>query len=95
MVGFLFPRMYFVSALHFYPFTSNDVHEIYPYAAKGAILGSREDEKEQFPFRGSCPDVPKGHPALASITMNMIANMLGLDNAATPLGSRRCRSCRN
>jgi spore maturation protein SpmA len=32
------------------------------------------------------PDVPKGHPALASITMNMAANMLGLDNAATPIG---------
>ena len=32
------------------------------------------------------PDVPNGHPALASITMNMAANMLGLDNAATPIG---------
>jgi spore maturation protein SpmA len=32
------------------------------------------------------PDVPKGHPALGSITMNMAANMLGLDNAATPIG---------
>jgi spore maturation protein A len=32
------------------------------------------------------PDVPKGHPALASMTMNIAANMLGLSNAATPLG---------
>ncbi len=32
------------------------------------------------------PEVPKGHPALASITMNMAANMMGLDNAATPIG---------
>lgn len=32
------------------------------------------------------PDIPKGHPALESIFMNMSANMLGLDNAATPLG---------
>ncbi|MDR0938137.1 MAG: hypothetical protein LBN29_02110 [Mediterranea sp.] len=32
------------------------------------------------------PDIPKGHPALGSIFMNMSANMLGLDNAATPLG---------
>lgn len=32
------------------------------------------------------PEVPKGHPALGSITMNMAANMLGLDNAATPMG---------
>ena len=34
------------------------------------------------------PDVPHGHPALGSITMNMAANMLGLDNAATPMGIR-------
>ena len=34
------------------------------------------------------PDVPKDHPALGSITMNLAANMLGLDNAATPLGLR-------
>ncbi len=32
------------------------------------------------------PDVPKGHPAMASMTMNIAANMLGLSNAATPLG---------
>jgi spore maturation protein SpmA len=32
------------------------------------------------------PDIPKDHPALGSITMNMSANMLGLDNAATPFG---------
>ena len=32
------------------------------------------------------PDIPKGHPAMGNIFMNMAANMLGLDNAATPLG---------
>lgn len=32
------------------------------------------------------PDIPKGHPAVGSIFMNIAANMLGLDNAATPLG---------
>lgn len=32
------------------------------------------------------PDIPKGHPAIGSITMNMSANFLGLDNAATPFG---------
>ena len=32
------------------------------------------------------PEIPKGHPALGSITMNMSANVLGLDNAATPFG---------
>ena len=37
------------------------------------------------------PDVPKGHPALGSITMNMAANVLGLDNAATPMGLKAMR----
>ncbi|WP_298770000.1 nucleoside recognition domain-containing protein [uncultured Shewanella sp.] len=32
------------------------------------------------------PEVPRGHAAYGSITMNLMANMLGLDNAATPLG---------
>lgn len=32
------------------------------------------------------PDIPRGHPAVGSITMNMSANILGLDNAATPFG---------
>ena len=32
------------------------------------------------------PSIPKGHPATGSIFMNIAANMLGLDNAATPLG---------
>ena len=34
------------------------------------------------------PDVPKGHAAHGSMTMNIAANMLGLDNAATPMGLR-------
>ena len=34
------------------------------------------------------PGIPKGHPATGSIFMNIAANMLGLDNAATPLGLR-------
>jgi spore maturation protein SpmA len=32
------------------------------------------------------PEIPKGHPAVGSIFMNLSANMLGLDNAATPMG---------
>lgn len=32
------------------------------------------------------PEIPKNHPAIGSIMMNFSANMLGLDNAATPLG---------
>ncbi len=32
------------------------------------------------------PEIPKDHPALSSIFLNMSANMLGLDNAATPMG---------
>jgi len=34
------------------------------------------------------PDVPANHPAMGSMVMNMAANMLGLNNAATPLGLR-------
>lgn len=37
------------------------------------------------------PDVPAGHPAMGSIVMNLAANMLGLNNAATPLGLRAMR----
>ena len=37
------------------------------------------------------PGIPKGHPASASIVMNLSANMLGLDNAATPLGLKAMR----
>ena len=37
------------------------------------------------------PGVPKGHPALGSMFMNVSANMLGLDNAATPLGLKAMR----
>lgn len=32
------------------------------------------------------PDIPKGHPVMGSMFMNISANMLGLDNAATPMG---------
>jgi spore maturation protein SpmA len=39
-------------------------------------------------FRRLMPSVPANHPALGSITMNLSANMLGLDNAATPMGIR-------
>ncbi len=37
-------------------------------------------------FSRLMPEIPRGHPALASITMNLSANVLGLDNAATPMG---------
>ena len=37
------------------------------------------------------PGIPKGHPAMGSIFMNLSANMLGLDNAATPLGLKAMR----
>ncbi|GAB6011586.1 nucleoside recognition domain-containing protein [Viscerimonas tarda] len=37
-------------------------------------------------FRRLFPDIPKDHPAAGSILLNISANMLGLDNAATPAG---------
>lgn len=38
------------------------------------------------------PEVPKGHPAMSAMTMNIAANMLGLDNAATPMGIKAMQS---
>ncbi|MBR6976383.1 MAG: hypothetical protein IKH84_05740, partial [Ottowia sp.] len=37
-------------------------------------------------FRRLFPEIPENHPATGSIFMNIAANMLGLDNAATPMG---------
>jgi spore maturation protein SpmA len=37
-------------------------------------------------FHRLMPEVPKNHPAYGSVTMNLAANVMGLDNAATPLG---------
>ncbi len=37
-------------------------------------------------FQKLFPEIPKNHPVTGSILMNIAANMLGLDNAATPLG---------
>jgi spore maturation protein SpmA len=39
-------------------------------------------------FRRIFPEIPKNHPAMGSILMNFCANMLGLDNAATPFGRK-------
>jgi len=38
------------------------------------------------------PEIPKGHPASGQLLMNFSANMLGLDNAATPLGLKAMQS---
>jgi spore maturation protein SpmA len=37
-------------------------------------------------FQKLFPELPKGHPAYGSMTLNIAANMLGLDNASTPVG---------
>ncbi len=42
-------------------------------------------------FNRLMPEIPKNHPALGPITMNIAANMLGLDNAATPMGIQAMR----
>jgi spore maturation protein SpmA len=42
-------------------------------------------------FARLMPDVPRGHPAIGLITLNFSANILGLDNAATPIGLRAMR----
>ena len=42
-------------------------------------------------FRRLMPEVPAGHPAIGLICLNFAANVLGLDNAATPIGLRAMR----
>jgi len=39
-------------------------------------------------FKRLMPEIPDNHPALGAISMNIAANLLGLDNAATPMGIR-------
>ncbi len=41
------------------------------------------------------PGIPKGHPAMGAIFMNISANMLGLDNAATPMGLKAMQEMQN
>jgi len=43
-------------------------------------------------FRRLAPSIPADHPALGAMTMNIAANLLGLDNAATPLGIKAMRA---
>ncbi|MFC1521638.1 nucleoside recognition domain-containing protein [Elusimicrobiota bacterium] len=52
---------------------------------KGGAVGILSKIVEPF-FRKLFPKIPKNHPVNGSIMMNFAANMLGLDNAATPLG---------
>lgn len=42
-------------------------------------------------MRVAFPDIPNGHPAQGAVLLNLSANMLGLDNAATPLGLKAMR----
>ncbi|MBK6489174.1 MAG: spore maturation protein [Gemmatimonadetes bacterium] len=52
---------------------------------KGGAIGAMAYVVRPF-FRRLFPEVPAEHPAIGSLIMNFAANMLGLDNAATPLG---------
>jgi spore maturation protein SpmA len=52
---------------------------------KGGVIAALSRLVAPF-FSKIFPEVPKNHPAMASMFMNMSANMLGLDNAATPMG---------
>lgn len=57
---------------------------------RGGLIALFARAVEPF-FRRIFPDIPAGHPASGSIVMNVSANMLGLDNAATPLGLKAMR----
>src|SRR5512133_528864 len=52
---------------------------------RGGAIGALSRVMNPF-FSRIFPGIPKNHPAMGSILMNFSANMLGLDNAATPLG---------
>jgi len=52
---------------------------------KGGAVGALSRMMNPF-FSRIFPGIPKNHPAMGSVMMNFSANMLGLDNAATPLG---------
>lgn len=54
-------------------------------AEKGGAVNAISKRVAPF-FTKIYPDIPKGHPALSSIFLNFSANLLGLDNAATPMG---------
>jgi spore maturation protein SpmA len=52
---------------------------------KGGVIDAFSRMMSPF-FRKMFPEIPKNHPVSGSIIMNLAANMLGLDNAATPMG---------
>lgn len=54
-------------------------------AEKGGAVNAISKRVAPF-FTKIYPDIPKGHPALSSIFLNFSSNLLGLDNAATPMG---------
>ena len=60
--------------------------------AQAAGLIEKLSQKMTGVFSVLMPKVPKGHESFGAITMNMSANILGLDNAATPLGIKAMQS---
>lgn len=58
---------------------------------RGGVIAGLTKATQPF-LRRLFPGVPEGHPALGHIMMNFSANMLGLDNAATPLGLKAMSS---
>jgi spore maturation protein A len=59
--------------------------------AKDAGLVEAFARMLRLPMRWLFPEIPDGHPAQGAILMNLSANMLGLDNAATPMGLKAMR----
>lgn len=58
---------------------------------KGGAIGLLTKAVGPF-FSQLFPEIPRGHPAIGAILMNFSANMLGLDNAATPLGLKAMKA---
>ncbi|MCQ2348397.1 MAG: hypothetical protein MJZ65_04325 [Paludibacteraceae bacterium] len=57
---------------------------------KGGVVSQMSRVVSPF-FTRVFPELPKGHPAFGSMLMNISATMLGIDNAATPLGLQAMR----
>lgn len=57
---------------------------------RGGVVNQMSKAVSPF-FSRLFPDLPKGHPAFGSMLMNISATMLGIDNAATPLGLQAMR----
>ena len=61
---------------------------------KGGVINKMSHVVSPF-FSKLFPEVPKDHPAIGSMFMNLSATMIGIDNAATPMGLKAMKELMN